>query len=201
MSADEGKYKRLRDDVKKCQRCDLYKDATQGVMGEGPLDAKIFLVGEQPGDWEDQLGHPFVGPAGKLLDKILEQAGLSRDTVYVTNAVKHFKFERKGKRRLHAKPNAVQIAACHLWLERELRMVMPKVVICLGTTAAHAIFGKAMVIKHSRGKFLKSHWSDYTYVTIHPSAILRMPKKEERELAIHELVLDFKKVKRALNGK
>jgi DNA polymerase len=165
--------------AKSCTACHLYKNATQTVFGEGAAHARLVLVGEQPGDQEDQQGHPFVGPAGRILDAALEEAGIAKDDVYVTNAVKHFKWEPRGKRRLHAKPNTMEVHACHGWLEAELAAVRPQVVVCLGATAAQAVLGKAPPIKASRGKVFESPYGAKVIITSHPSAILRVRQFDE----------------------
>jgi DNA polymerase len=170
----------LPDAVNACRRCALWKTATQGVPGEGKAPNGLMLVGEQPGDSEDLQGHPFVGPAGGVLDRALQEAGMDRNLVYITNAVKHFKFEPRGKRRLHVKPNAVEIEACNWWLEQELRLVSPKLVIALGATAARALLGKVVTIAQTRGSPLKLHDSTDLWVTIHPSFLLRIPDEERR---------------------
>jgi DNA polymerase len=160
---------------KRCEACPLYKNATQTVFGEGPVGAPIVFVGEQPGDQEDRQGHPFVGPAGRMLDRALADVGIPRDQVYVTNAVKHFKWEPRGKRRLHSKPNALEIDACHGWLEAELALVRPVVIVCLGATAAQAFLGRAFKITQHRGELLDgAPWAPYLLATYHPSALLRM---------------------------
>jgi DNA polymerase len=174
--ADHAKLVRA---AKRCEACHLYKNATQTVFGEGPVPAPMFLVGEQPGDREDQLGHPFVGPAGRVLDTALEEAGIPRDQVYVTNAVKHFKWEPRGKRRLHAKPNVMEIEACHGWLEAELGLVKPTVIVCLGATAAQVFLGRAFKITKSRGEVRDGGpWAPKIMATYHPSALLRMMRDE-----------------------
>ena len=168
---------RLREAVQGCRGCDLYKNATQAVFGEGTARAEVMLVGEQPGDKEDLEGRPFVGPAGKLLDAALDDAGIDREKVYLTNAVKHFKWERgPGKRRIHKKPNDTEIRACHPWLEAELSVIHPHVVVLLGATAAQALLGKAFRVTQSRGKVLRP-WGDEPLVvaTVHPSSVLRSP--------------------------
>jgi uracil-DNA glycosylase len=166
--------------AKGCQACDLYKRATQTVFGEGPVPAPLVLIGEQPGDQEDKDGHPFVGPAGRLLDAALEEADVPRDQVFVTNAVKHFKWEPRGKRRLHSKPNAVEIHACQGWLEAELALVKPELVVCLGATAAQALLGKAFRITRQRGEiFDGGPWAPQVMATYHPSALLRMRSQDE----------------------
>lgn len=183
---------------KECRGCDLYKNATQTVFGDGSRHAELVIVGEQPGDHEDQEGHPFVGPAGKMLNRILEEAGINRTQIYVTNAVKHFKFSRAGKRRIHQKPNAAEIHACHPWLESELKVLKPKIVVCLGATAARAVFGKLVTIGAHRGRFHRTSLSSYTYVTVHPSALIRIPDHDAKEDAIKEAIQDFRIIKRQL---
>jgi uracil-DNA glycosylase len=166
--------------AKGCQACDLYKRATQTVFGEGPVPAPLVLIGEQPGDQEDRDGHPFVGPAGRLLDAALEEADVPRDQVFVTNAVKHFKWEPRGKRRLHSKPNAAEIHACQGWLEAELALVKPELVVCLGATAAQALLGKSFRITKQRGEiFDGAPWAPHVMATYHPSALLRMRSQDE----------------------
>jgi uracil-DNA glycosylase len=164
-----------------CKACELYKRGTQTVFGEGPRKAEVMLVGEQPGDAEDLAGHPFVGPAGRLLDKALEAAGIDRTLVYVTNVVKHFKWEPRGKRRIHAKPNAAEIAACRPWLETEIALVRPRVIVCLGATAAQALLGRAFKVSRQRGEFVPSPLAPLVTATVHPSSILRAPDESRRE--------------------
>lgn len=168
---------RLRDAARSCEACDLYRRATRTVFGEGLEDADLVLVGEQPGDHEDLEGHPFVGPAGKLLDRALAEAGIDRSRVHVTNAVKHFKWKATagGKRRLHEKPNRVEMRACAPWLEAELRVVQPRVIVCLGATAAQALLGPPFRVTVDRGRFVPSPWPAKVLATIHPSAVLRAP--------------------------
>jgi uracil-DNA glycosylase family protein len=170
----------LPEAVNACRRCGLWKTATQGVPGEGKAPSGLMLVGEAPGDSEDLQGHPFVGPAGAMLDRALEEAGMDRKSVYVTNAVKHFKFEPRGKRRLHVKPGAVEIQACNWWLEEELRLVSPKLVIALGATAARALLGRVVTIAQTRGTPLPLNETTSLWVTIHPSFLLRIPDEERR---------------------
>src|SRR3954452_4485466 len=158
-----------------CRGCDLWKLGTQTVFGEGKPRAKVMFVGEQPGDREDLAGKPFVGPAGKLLDRALEEAGIDRNEVYVTNAVKHFKWEPKGKRRIHKKPNAREIAACRPWLDAELDLLKPEVVVCLGATAAQALIGKTFKVTQHRGELIESPLARHVIATVHPSSILRAP--------------------------
>src|SRR5438093_5434453 len=170
---DRPSLKTVRDAARDCQACDLYKRGTQTVFGEGPARATVMLVGEQPGDAEDLAGHPFVGPAGKLLDRALTEAGIDRRVVYVTNVVKHFKFEPRGKRRIHAKPNSAEIAACRPWLETEIALVKPHVLVCLGATAAQALLGKSFKVTQHRGSFVPSPLAPRVTATVHPSSILR----------------------------
>ncbi len=176
-----------------CTACDLYKRATQAVMGEGPKGAWAFFIGEQPGDQEDLAGRPFVGPAGKVFDEALAAADIPREEVYVTNTVKHFKWEARGKRRIHQKPNAGEIRACRPWLEAELAIVKPQVIVCLGATAAQSLLGSHFRITRDRGQFFDSPWAPIT-ATLHPSAILRMPEEEMREEARAQLIEDLKRV-------
>jgi len=173
--------KALREAAQHCKGCDLYKNATQTVFGEGPRHAAMTLVGEVPGDEEDKTGHPFVGPAGRLLDEALEDVGLSRDEVFVTNAVKHFRWEPRGKRRIHKKPTVRQIEACKPWLHAEILIVRPPVIVCLGATAAQVMLGREFRITKHRGKFFKSEHAAWLIATYHPSAILRAPDKESRD--------------------
>jgi uracil-DNA glycosylase family protein len=179
-----------------CTACDLYKNATQAVMGEGPKSAWAFFIGEQPGDQEDLAGRPFVGPAGKVFDEALAEAEIPREEVYVTNAVKHFKWEARGKRRIHQKPNAGEVRACRPWLEAELAIVKPQVVVCLGATAAQSLLGPQFRITRDRGLFFDSPWTPVIPVTatLHPSAILRMPDADLRREARAQLIEDLKRV-------
>src|SRR5688500_11364077 len=172
---------RLRDVAKSCRACPLWKTGTQTVFGEGSPDAKVMFVGEVPGNDEDLAGKPFVGPAGKFLDKVLDEVGIDRDEVYVTNVVKHFKWEPVGKRRIHKKPNSREIAACRPWLDAELRAVNPGLLVCLGATAAQAIFGPTFRVTRDRGKVLKSELAAKVVATVHPSSLLRQPDEESRE--------------------
>jgi probable DNA metabolism protein len=175
-----------------CTACPLYKNATQTVFGEGPKHATIMLIGEQPGDSEDLAGKPFVGPAGKIMDRGLKDAGIDRNQVYVTNAVKHFKWEPRGKRRIHQKPNSREIAACRPWLEAELRLVKPKLVVCLGATAAQTILGPSFRVTRERGKVLKSPLASTVVATVHPSSLLRQPDEESREREYQHFVADLR---------
>jgi uracil-DNA glycosylase len=181
-----------------CKACDLYKRGTQTVFGEGPGKATVMLVGEQPGDAEDLAGHPFVGPAGKLLDTALQEAGIDRTQVYVTNVVKHFKWEPRGKRRIHMKPNAGEIRACRPWLETEIALVKPRVLVCLGATAAQALLGKAFKVSQQRGQFVESSLAPLVTATVHPSSILRAPDDESRHLEMRRFVQDLKKIAREI---
>jgi DNA polymerase len=169
----------LRRDAAHCQMCPLYKDATQTVFGEGPQDAQVMFVGEQPGDKEDLAGKPFVGPAGQLLDKALQEVGIDRGTAYVTNAVKHFKFTPRGKIRLHQKPNTVEIRACNPWLQKERAVIKPKLIVALGATAAQGVFGKAMPIGKNRGHMLELDDGATAMITVHPSYLLRIPDADK----------------------
>ncbi len=183
-----------------CRACPLWKPATQTVFGEGPARARIMLVGEQPGDQEDIAGRPFVGPAGKLLDRALEEAGIDRRLVYVTNAVKHFKFELRGKRRLHKKPADAEIAACLQWLQRELELIAPELVIALGASASRALFGRAMPIEKNRGKVIDYAPHGVIMITVHPSFLLRVPPADRaREYArfVNDLRVAARALKRA----
>ena len=177
-----------------CQACDLYKRGTQTVFGAGTRNAEVLFVGEQPGNDEDLEGEPFVGPAGKLLDKALEEAGIDRQKAYVTNVVKHFKWEPRGKRRIHKKPNAKEIAACRPWLEAEIEIVKPKVIVCLGATAAQALLGSQFRVSKDGGKFIESDLAPYIIATVHPSAILRAPDDETRHEQKRRFIDDLKKV-------
>ena len=188
----------LRKAVQACKGCDLYRNATQAVFGAGPISASIIFVGEQPGNDEDLKGAPFVGPAGKLLDRALADAGIDRDEVYLTNAVKHFKFEERGKRRIHKKPNASEVDACQPWLEAEMLLIKPKIIVCLGATAAQAILGRAYRLTQERGKFVEHAWAPLVTATFHPSAILRAPDEEQRHQQYEDLVADLKLIKKKL---
>jgi len=188
----------LRRAASGCRGCDLWKDATQTVFGEGRSRAELMLVGEAPGDQEDRRGSPFVGPAGGLLDKALEEAGIDRGSVYVTNAVKHFKWKPRGKRRLHQTPRAGEIEACKPWLEAELEAVRPRAVIALGATAAKALFGSSVRVTRDRGRPLETPLAPLGAVTIHPSAILRLRESDERRDAFAGLVEDLRGVREAM---
>jgi uracil-DNA glycosylase family protein len=185
-----------------CHACDLWKNATQTVFGEGAKQADIFLIGEQPGDQEDRAGHPFVGPAGKLLDQALADAGIERADVYVTSVVKHFKWTpaERGRRRIHKKPRASEIEACRPWLDAELDSIQPKVIVCLGATAAQALLGNGFRVTKERGKSVPSPFDAQVLATVHPSSILRAPDEESRRLEFLDLVKDLREVKRLLKG-
>src|SRR6266545_3396368 len=188
----------LGEAAQKCRGCDLYKHATQAVFGEGPKSARAMFVGEQPGDQEDLQGKPFVGPAGALLDKALADAGIPRNQTYVTNAVKHFKWEPRGKRRIHKKPRVSEFKACRPWLEAELRAVKPAVIVCLGATAAQSVMGPQFKLMQNRGKVLPSPLGQPVVATIHPSAVLRAPDSEGRRAAYEMLVADLKVAAKAI---
>ena len=187
----------VRDAAQGCKRCDLWKSGTQTVFGEGRPDARLMLVGEQPGDQEDLAGRPFVGPAGKLLDGALEEAGIDRELAYVTNVVKHFKWQPRGKRRIHQKPNAAEIAACRPWLDAELAFIQPEVLVCLGATAAQALLGRQFRVSKDRGVPVESDLAPVVMATVHPSSILRSENREE-ETAL--LVEDLRRVAEALRS-
>jgi DNA polymerase len=189
----------LRDAATQCTACDLYKEATQVVFGEGPLDAPLVLMGEVPGDKEDLAGHPFVGPAGKVLDEALDEAGLERPSIYLTNAVKHFKFERRGKVRIHKKPNSAEMLACRQWWDAELSAVQPDVLGILGATAGQAVFGSKFRVTKQRGQWLETASGIATLATIHPSAVLRAPpERHDEEYA--GLVADLKLIAERIRG-
>ena len=187
-------WEALFEDARVCTRCDLYKHATQTVFGEGPLDAKLMFVAEQPGDAEDLAGRPFVGTAGQLFDSLLEKAGVDRSQTYVTNAVKHFKFVVKGKRRIHDKPDSGEISACHWWLEHERELIRPPVTVALGATAARSLIGKTVTISKVRGEPLTLADGSECWVTVHPSALLRMPEPERRRAERARFVEDMKRM-------
>src|SRR5947208_2258437 len=190
----------VREAAQNCTACHLYKRATQTVFGEGPKKASIMLVGEQPGDYEDLSGKPFVGPAGKIMDRALEEAGIDRKRVYVTNAVKHFKWEPRGKRRLHKKPNSREIAACRPWLEAEVRIVRPALVVAMGATAAQTILGPSFRVTRERGKILSSKLAPKILATVHPSSLLRQPDEESRHREYKHFVADLRIAIKAANA-
>jgi len=181
----------LRKAARGCTACPLYKIGTQTVFGEGPETARLMLIGEQPGDVEDQAGRPFVGPAGKLLDRALADAGLDRAQVYVTNVVKHFKWVQRGKRRIHKRPGSLEIVACRPWLEAEIALTEPQVIVCLGATAAQALLGRSFRLTQERGRFVPSPLAPFVTATVHPSALLRQPDAESRHRAYALFVKDL----------
>ena len=191
-------WERLRAEAAGCTRCDLYRHATQTVFGEGPVDAALMFVGEQPGDQEDLAGRPFVGPAGQVFDRAIAAAGIDRAGVYVTNAVKHFKFEQRGKRRIHQKPDAGEITACRWWIEQETLLIKPKVTIALGATAARSLFGKVMGIGKERGRPHILPGGGEAWITVHPSFLLRMPDRAAADEEFKRFVADLKAVKNRL---
>ena len=189
---------RIRRNAKRCQDCPLWANATQTVFGAGDPHARVMLVGEQPGDEEDKKGLPFVGPAGRLLDRGLEAAGVDRSHLYVTNAVKHFKWELRGKRRLHKTPAQREIDACHQWLEREVAAIEPQVIVCLGATAARAVIARDFKVSTMRGKLVESPLAPRVFATLHPSALLRLRDEEEKEEAFRHFVKDLSLINKAL---
>ena len=190
----------LREAAQHCKGCDLWKRGTQAVCGEGRVGSEVMLVGEQPGDQEDLQGRPFVGPAGRILDKALETAGIDRDDVYVTNALKHFKWEPRGKRRIHKKPSGMQIAACRPWFDEEVKVVKPKVIVCMGATAAQALLGRDFKVTQERGKVI-ARGEIPIIATVHPSSILRAPDEETRHSEMARFVEDLRVVARQIRGK
>ncbi|HEX2656063.1 MAG TPA: UdgX family uracil-DNA binding protein [Xanthobacteraceae bacterium] len=189
----------LRSAENSCTRCPLYQNATQAVPGEGVADARVMLVGEQPGNDEDLQGHPFVGPAGRVLDRALNEAGLDRARVFVTNAVKHFKFEPRGKRRLHKRPNAYEIERCRWWLDQERAILKPDIIVALGATAARSVLGRAVTITKVRGEFLNGVDGSDVLVTIHPSYLLRIIDIDNKAVEYRRFVLDLKKCAQRLS--
>ena len=190
----------LREAAAACRACDLWKRGTQTVFGEGPRAAAAMFVGEQPGNDEDLAGRPFVGPAGKLFDRALGEAGIDRGRTYVTNVVKHFKWEPRGKRRIHAKPNALEITACWPWLEAEIAVVKPRVLVCLGATAAQALIGRSFRVSTQRGEFVPSSLAPFVTATVHPSSILRAPDDETRRVETDRFIEDLRRVARELDS-
>jgi uracil-DNA glycosylase len=191
---------KLRDIAAGCKACPLWADATQTVFGEGPAKAALMLVGETAGDQEDLQGRPFVGPAGKLLDRCLEEAGLEREAAYVSNVVKHFKFTPRGKRRIHGKPNAMEIRACIPWLKAEITRVKPEMIICLGATAAKALLGASFRVSQQRGVAVASNLAPIVMATVHPSSLLRAPDEETRHREIARFTADLKTAAKMLKG-
>jgi uracil-DNA glycosylase family protein len=192
--------KSAREAAKGCRGCDLWKIGTQTVFGEGPRAAALMLIGEQPGDAEDLSGHPFVGPAGKLLDRALAAAGIERASVYLTNAVKHFKWEPRGKRRIHKKPRASEVGACRPWLDTEIALVKPRVIVCLGATAAQALLGSAFKVTQHRGKIVPSPLPARVMATVHPSSVLRAPDDKARGEEMKRFIDDLRAAARALSS-
>ena len=190
--------KKLQTVAAGCQACDLWKTGTQTVFGEGRQTSTVMFIGEQPGDREDLIGRPFVGPAGGLLDKALVEAGIDRTKVYVTNVVKHFKWEPRGKRRIHKKPNAAEITACHPWLQAEIDVVKPRAIVCLGSTAAQAVIGPKFKVSTQRATFVKSPLAPLVTATVHPSSILRAPSDEARRAEIARFIEDLTKIRKAI---
>ncbi len=192
--------KSLREAASSCEGCPLYQNATQTVFGKGPGSSRVMLVGEQPGNDEDLQGKPFVGPAGRLLDQALAATGIDRDGTYVTNVVKHFKWTGRGKRRMHKTPSAREIAACLPWLEKEIELIKPDVLVCLGATAAKALLGRDFRVSVQRGQALPSQFAAHTVATVHPSSILRQPTSADRQRAMEHLIADLKVVAGLLDG-
>jgi DNA polymerase len=197
FESEYGSLDEAREDAAGCRRCELWKLGTQTVFGEGSARSELVLVGEQPGDKEDLEGRPFVGPAGRLLDDALEQAGIDRRTAYVTNVVKHFKWEPRGKRRIHQKPNAAEVAACRVWLDTELALLKPKVLACLGATAAQALLGRQFRVSKQRGVAVESELAPVVMATVHPSSILR---SDDRDTEMALFVEDLKQIAEALRA-
>jgi uracil-DNA glycosylase family protein len=197
---DRLSLKSLRETVQTCRACPLYANATQAVLGEGARESEVMLVGEQPGDREDREGRPFVGPAGRLLDEALEEAGIDRTKIYVTNAVKHFKWQPRGKRRIHQKPNWSELAACRPWLDAELEVVKPRVIVCLGATAAQALLGRDFRVTKQRGVPVDSSLAEYVVATVHPSSVLRQRDDESRDAEMRGLVRDLQAVAGLISG-
>jgi DNA polymerase len=195
---DRRTLRTLKSAARGCRACDLWRHATQTVFGEGASAAKVMLVGEQPGNDEDLSGHPFVGPAGRVLEDALQQAGIARERIYVTNVVKHFKWEPRGKRRIHAKPKAGEIGACRPWLDAEIALLHPRIIVCLGATAAKALIGNSFKVSVERGQFIKSPLAPLLTATVHPSSILREPDPDARKAAMRAFVKDLKKVRSKL---
>lgn len=193
-------YESLVSSAAGCRGCDLYRNATQTVFGEGGRAGRVMFIGEQPGDEEDKQGHPFVGPAGKLFDRALDDAGIDRESIYLTNAVKHFKWKPRGKRRIHEKPRASEIHACKPWLLAEVLLVRPHIVVCLGATAAQALMGSTFRVTKMRGRWLESEYADKLMATLHPSAVLRMPTPESVERAYQDLVQDLTAIAREMSA-
>ncbi len=197
---DRPTLPKLKEAAADCQACDLWERGTQTVFGEGSKQSRVMFVGEQPGDQEDQTGRPFVGPAGKVLDRALESAGIDRSLAYVTNVVKHFKWEPRGKRRIHSKPNQAEIIACRPWLEAEIALVRPRVLVYLGATAAQALLGRQFRVSEQRGQFVESPLAPLVMATVHPSSLLRAPDDETRHREMERFVADLRKVAERLKS-
>jgi DNA polymerase len=193
--------KKLQAVAAECKACHLWENATQTVFGEGKQNSMVMFIGEQPGDKEDLSGHPFVGPAGALLDKALDEAGIDRTKVYVTNVVKHFKWEPRGKRRIHKKPNGAEIAACRPWLEAEVAVVKPQAIVCLGSTAAQAVIGPKFRVSLQRAQFVESSLAPLVTATVHPSSILRAPTDQARHEEMQRFIADLKTIWKAISAR
>lgn len=200
FAPDTTSLRILAEAAQKCRGCPLFANATQAVFGLGPKRATVVLVGEQPGDVEDRTGEPFVGPAGRLLDTVLESVGIHRSEVYVTNAVKHFKWTPRGKRRIHAKPSSREISACRPWLEAELELIKPEVLVCLGATAAQSLLGRGFLLTRVRGKLFKSDWAKWTMATYHPSAVLRAQAAGSTDEMLAAFTSDLQGIARLIRG-
>jgi uracil-DNA glycosylase len=200
VQVSAGKLMALREEARGCTACALYRNATQTVFGQGSASASLMLIGEQPGDREDLEGKPFVGPAGLLLDRALSEAGIDRQSCYVTNAVKHFKWEPRGKRRMHKTPAQREVDACRRWLDAEVKIIRPRLIVCLGATAAHAVFGPGFRLMRERGLVLASSIGPQALATTHPSAVLRVPDAKQRERAYAAMVADLRAARAACDG-
>ena len=198
IERDQATLQQAAEAARRCRACDLWERATQTVFGEGPSSVQIVLIGEQPGDREDREGKPFVGPAGNLLDKALAAAGIDRSIVYVTNVVKHFSWEERGKWRIHKKPRPHQVRACRPWLDAELAALQPRVIVCLGATAAQAVLGPSFRVSRQRGEFITSPLAPRVLATVHPSSLLRAPDEETRRTEMQRFIADLKKARSAL---
>jgi uracil-DNA glycosylase len=201
LFAEVRSYEELVEAAARCQACPLYRNATRTVFGEGPVRARLMLVGEQPGDQEDLKGRPFVGPAGQLLDWALQKAGIDRARTYVTGVVKHFKWVARGKRRIHSKPSSLEIKACRPWLDQEISLVRPEVLVCLGATAAQALLGASFRVTRERGRFVRSELAPHVMATVHPSSLLRIEDDAERKTAIREFVTELRRIADVLHGR
>jgi uracil-DNA glycosylase family protein len=195
-----NRVERLRREAADCRRCELWRDATQTVFGQGDPHARVMLVGEQPGDKEDLAGHPFVGPAGRVLDEALQAAKIDRGSTYVTNAVKHFRFEQRGKRRIHKRPGGPHIKACHPWLDEEIKAVQPELVVCLGAVASQSLLGSSFRLTKHRGEIIRLDGKPPITATVHPSSILRAPDDEARHREMQLFIADLRSAARFLKG-